>query len=77
MGYRLDGPGLILAVQDFSLLHSIQTSSVAHSGSYSDGIRGSFLGVKWQEHEVDNSPPSRADVKNDRAIIPLTHVSMV
>jgi hypothetical protein len=68
MGYRLDGPGLILAVQDFSLLHSIQTSFVVHSGSYPEGIRGSFLGVKWQEHEVGNSLPSSADVKNDSVL---------
>jgi hypothetical protein len=71
MGYRLDSQGLILAVQDCSLFHGIQTSSGAHPASYPMGTGGSFPGVKWQGHEADHSLPSSAEVKNGGAIPPL------
>jgi hypothetical protein len=29
------------------------------------------LGVKWPDHEADHSPPSTAEVKEHRAVIPL------
>jgi hypothetical protein len=32
-------------------------------------------GVKWQGHEADYSPPSSAEVKYDRAILPLLRTS--
>jgi hypothetical protein len=43
MGHGLDGPGSIPAVQDFSLLRSVQTGSGAHPASYR---MGSFPGGK-------------------------------
>jgi hypothetical protein len=55
--------------RDFSLFHSIQTSSSAHPAS-----RGFFPpGVKQLECEADDSPPSSAEVKNGGAIPPLPH----
>jgi hypothetical protein len=51
------------AVQDFSLLHSVQTGSGAHSTSYSVGNGGSFPGAKRQGRESDHSPPSNAQAK--------------
>jgi hypothetical protein len=45
------------AVQDYPVLHSIQTGSGAQPASYPVGIRGSFHRVKWQGHEADYSPP--------------------
>jgi hypothetical protein len=44
--YGLGGPGSIPAVQDFSLLHSVQTGSGAHPASYPMGTGGSFPGGK-------------------------------
>jgi hypothetical protein len=52
------------AVQDFSILHSIQTGSGAQPASYPMGSRGSFPRVKWQGCEADHSPPFSAKVKN-------------
>jgi hypothetical protein len=45
-GYGLDGPGSISAVQDFPLLHSVQTDSGTHPASYPMGTGGSFPGGK-------------------------------
>jgi hypothetical protein len=45
--------------KDFSLLHSIQTSSGAHLAS---GVPSS--GLKQLGHETDHSPPSSAEIKN-------------
>jgi hypothetical protein len=59
------------AVQDFSLLHSVQAGSGAHTASYPMGIGGSFTGGKRQGREADRSPPSSAEVKNGGAIPPL------
>jgi hypothetical protein len=43
MGYGLDVQGLILGrATDFSLLHSVQAISEAHSASYEMGTVGSF-----------------------------------
>jgi hypothetical protein len=58
-------------VRDFSLLHSIQTSSEAHPSYYPVGTRGSFPGVKWPGREADNLLPTNAKVKNGGAIPPL------
>jgi hypothetical protein len=41
-GLRAGGPGSIPAVQDFSLLHSIQTSSGVNPASYTMGTGGSI-----------------------------------
>jgi hypothetical protein len=59
--------------RDFSLLHSVQTESVAHPASYPVGTGGGgrFHGVKHPGREADHSSPSRAEVKNGGAISPL------
>jgi hypothetical protein len=59
---------------DYSLLHSIQTGSGAHSGSYRMGREGSFPGVKRPGREVDHSSPSSVKVKNGGAV-PLRHTT--
>jgi hypothetical protein len=61
--------------QGFSVLHSAQTGSEAHSASYPMGTGGSFPVVKRQVRESDHSPPSSVEVKNDGAITPLPHTS--
>jgi hypothetical protein len=45
-GYEQDGLDLISAGQDFSLLHSVQTNSVANSASYLMGTGGDSPGGK-------------------------------
>jgi hypothetical protein len=64
------------AFQDFSLFHSIQIDSVAHTASCPMGMGGRALspGVKWAGHEADYSPPSRAEVKKVGDVPPLCHV---
>jgi len=49
--YGLDGPGLEYwrDQRELALVHSVQTSSVAHPGSFTLGTRGSLLGVKQTE----------------------------
>jgi hypothetical protein len=51
-------------VQDFSLLHSLQTDSGAHPASCPVGTWDLFpRGVKRQGREADQLPPSSAEVK--------------
>jgi hypothetical protein len=50
---------MLIPVQDFSLLHVVQTDSGAHPASYPMGAAGSFPGGK-----ADHSPPTSAEVKN-------------
>jgi hypothetical protein len=64
-----------VGARDFSLLHSVQTSSGAHPVSYEIGTGGSFTGVKELRREADKSHPSSAEVKNGGAIPPLPHMS--
>jgi hypothetical protein len=52
---------------NFSLRHRLQTDSGAHSASYPVGTTCSFPGVKWPGLEADHSPPSNAEVKNERS----------
>jgi hypothetical protein len=73
--YKLDGWVQFLAVQDFSLLHSIQINSVAYPTSCPMGIRGSFPRLKRQERDADHSPPCSAEVKKSGAIPSLPHMS--
>jgi hypothetical protein len=49
---------------NFSLHCWVQTGSGAHPASYPLGIRGSFLGVKWLDHEAGHSLPTSAQVRN-------------
>jgi hypothetical protein len=51
----------------FCVLHSVQTVSGAHSGSYSMGTAFS-LGVKRLRGDDDHSSPSVAEGKNGGAI---------
>jgi hypothetical protein len=57
------------ALQDLSLLHSVQTGSGTHPASYLMGA-----GATRQEREADNSPHSSSEVKNGGAIPPIPHV---
>jgi hypothetical protein len=56
-------------------LDSIQTSSGAHPLSYTVGMGTVSLGVKWQGHETDHSPPFSVEVKNGGAIPLHAHPS--
>jgi hypothetical protein len=73
-GYGLDRPGSIPFSARFSLLHSVQTESEAHSASYPMGTGGSSPGTKRQGREAGHSPSS-SEVKNGGAIPPLPHMS--
>jgi hypothetical protein len=55
---------ILAGAGNFSLHHHVQAGSGFHPASYPMGTRGSFLGVKRPEHEVETTLPSNADVKN-------------
>jgi hypothetical protein len=59
--------------RDFSVIHSIQTSSGAHPASYPMGTGGSFPEGK-EGHETDHPPVSSAEVMNG-VLLPLQHTS--
>jgi hypothetical protein len=59
----------------FPFLHVVQTGSGAEPDSYAICIMGSFLGVKRQECEANNLPPSSAEIKNGGAVTQLLHTS--
>jgi hypothetical protein len=61
-------------MQDFLLLHRLQTGSGAHPASYTMDIESSSSGVKRQEREADHSPPSSAKVKNGEAVTPVSRI---
>jgi hypothetical protein len=66
----------IMAVQDFSLLHTIQNDSEAHPFFYPMDIVGSLsTGFKGQGRETDHSIPSSAKVKKARAVPPISRMS--
>jgi hypothetical protein len=63
-------------VQDFSLLHGVQTGTEAHPASYPMGTGELFpWREKRHERKADQSPRSRAEINNDEAIPPLPHTS--
>jgi hypothetical protein len=73
--YGLDGRGSICdGNREYSLLHSVQTSSRAHPAFYAMDTGGSLSGVKRPEHEAHHSPPSSTEVKNGGATPPLPHM---
>jgi hypothetical protein len=74
MGW-MAGVRLPVGVRDFSLLHSGQTGSEAHSASYPMGTGGFSLGVKWRGLEADTSPPPTAEVKNGGATPQIPNTS--
>jgi len=51
--------------RDFSLLQNAKTVSGAHTASCSMGTGGSFSGVKRRERDVNQAPPSSAQLKNE------------
>jgi hypothetical protein len=52
--------------EDFSSSLCIQTGSGAHPASCTVGTGGLFPGGKaWPGRDVDHSPPSSAEVKNE------------
>ena len=59
--YGLDGPG-IRSQWRVRFSTPVQTGPGAHPASYAMGTRY-FPGVKQLGHDVDNPPPSSADVK--------------
>jgi hypothetical protein len=69
----MPGVQILAEVREFSLLHSIQTSSGAQPASYPMG-EGLFPGIKQPEHEANHSPPSNDKVKNGGAMPPLQHL---
>jgi hypothetical protein len=50
--------------ENFSLHHPLQNGSGAHPVSYPRGTRSFSVGVKRPGREADQSPTSRAEVKN-------------
>jgi hypothetical protein len=63
---------ILPAIQDFTLLHSVQTDSGAHPASYRNVGRELLLqGSKAADH----SPPTSTEVKKSGAIPPLPHMS--
>jgi hypothetical protein len=63
-------------VRDFSLLHSVQTDSGAHTDPYSMDIRDISLRVKMLGLEANHSSPSSVEVRNGGAITPHTYLSL-
>jgi hypothetical protein len=59
------------AGQDFSLLHSVETSSGSHPACYPLSTWAFSPGVKRPECESSHSIPSSAKVKNDTTLPPL------
>jgi hypothetical protein len=57
------------AAYDFSLLHVVQTGSVAHSASYTNGTGVLSQGGNRSRRETDQSPRSSAEVKKGGAIL--------
>jgi hypothetical protein len=49
----------------FSPLHSVETGSGAHLALHSIGTGALAPGVKQSRREIDHSPPSCAEVKNE------------
>jgi hypothetical protein len=63
-------------MQNYILLHSVETLFGADPASYQMRTGGNLLGVKLSEREADRSPPSSAEVMNDGDVPPLRHVFM-
>jgi hypothetical protein len=63
------------AVQDFSILHSVQNGSGTHQASYWTLTSAHSPEVKRQGCAAEDSPPYHAEVKNGGTIAPLPHMS--
>jgi hypothetical protein len=68
MGYRLGFDSQ--QVQDFSLLHNVQTSSGTYASYNPIGP-----GVSFPRGKADHSPPTTAEVRNDAGIPTHPHTS--
>jgi hypothetical protein len=77
LGYRLDGrQGSILGGGKIFLFSTASRPAVRPIQPPILWVLGVvYLGVKRQGREADHSPPSRAEIKNDRAVSPLPHTS--
>jgi hypothetical protein len=75
MGYGVNGLGSVPGRTRLFLLHSVQSCPGDHPGPYPMGTRVPSLGVKWPDHEADNSSLPGAKVKNHGAIPPLPDMS--
>jgi hypothetical protein len=56
---------ILAEARDFPLLQNTQTSSGAQPASYSMCIWSFFVGVEWPAHQVEHSPPTKVEVKNE------------
>jgi len=64
--------------RDLSVLWTIATGSGARPASYSVGIRGLFLRrYSGRSREVDLSPPSTAEFKNERSCFSASAVAFI
>jgi hypothetical protein len=69
LGYGLDSQGTIPGRSKVFFFF------IASRLALRPGTKGLFLlGVEWQGHEADHSPPSSAEVKNGGAIPPFLHM---
>jgi len=67
MGYWQNNRGAVVRLQalvwNCSVLHRVQTGSMAYPASYSMGREGSFPEIQRTRREADNVLPSSAEVK--------------
>jgi hypothetical protein len=64
--YGLDSPGFKSQQgQEVSLIKNCPECLSGLHSLLMNSYQGSFLGVKWLGHEVDPSPPSSTEVKNE------------
>jgi hypothetical protein len=71
IGYELDGLGSIPGSALFFYSPLRPDRYLGPPSLSSNRYRGSFVGVKWPESDVEHSPPSSAEAKNGGAIPPL------
>jgi hypothetical protein len=72
MGYGLDGQGLNPSRAKFVLSSAMSKQALGPIQPPNHWVLGViFREVNQLRHETDLSPPSSAEVKNDRAISPL------
>jgi hypothetical protein len=62
---------------EFSFHHRVQTGSGAQPASYPMCTKGSFLGLKRLGREVDRSPQSSAEVKNEWSYTYTSHYAFM
>jgi hypothetical protein len=78
MGYGMDGWGLISSEGNNFTFSTASKLALRPTQFPIQWVLGApSLGVKWQGHEADHSPPSSAEVKNGGALPPFPHIFMV